>query len=88
MANDYVEIIGVLLATVWTTGKQWTEKNTVYPDTSVKTAPRFASNYQLRSGMTESGIARGEFSQAERGDLESHPDYFAAQDKGRIVHVE
>jgi len=88
MANDYVEIIGVLLATVWTTSNQWTEKNTVYPDTSVKTAPRFASNYQLRSGTTESGITRGEFSEAERGDLESHPDYFAAQDKGRIVHVE
>jgi len=89
MVNDYVEIIGVLLATVWTTSQHWTEKNTPYPNTSIETAPRFAGNprqrhqYFTSSGMTGSA-AGGNDSSVEIGDLESHPD-FAVQEKRRSL---
>jgi hypothetical protein len=82
LANDYVEIIGVLLATVWTTSQSWTEKNTPYPNTSIETAPRFAGNSRPRHFTSSGGTTRAGDSSIDVGDLESHPD-FAVQEKGR-----
>lgn len=83
MANDYVEIIGVLLATVWTTSKHWTDKHTTSTShsTSIETTPHFASKPRhTGSGTAGTGIEVDDSS--IEGDIESHRG-FTAQEKGR-----
>ncbi|KAH9478635.1 hypothetical protein JR316_0009092 [Psilocybe cubensis] len=73
LTNDYVEIVGVLLATVWASTSHWTDQNS--SDISSKsyggsTAPRFARHIRLNQSETFTNSTRGAGYTADDGHIE------------------
>jgi len=55
MMNVFVQIIGVLLATVWSAGFKWTENHDGTLTTATLSVPRFAQPTFMKSGTSGSG---------------------------------
>jgi hypothetical protein len=91
VTNSFVEIIGVLLATVWTSSSHWSDSTSTVRGNTVENIPRFAPKNDAStfssaaisgSGLiqTKTHVETSMDSQIELGHVESHP-HFAVIEK-------
>ena len=95
VTNSFVEIIGVLLATVWASSSHWSDSTSTVRGNTVENTLRFApkngASTFSSAGISGSGLIQAKTdvgtsmdSQIELGHVESHP-HFAVIEKSRGV---
>ena len=96
LTNSFVEIIGVLLATVWTSSSHWSDSTNTVRRTTVGSIPRFAPKGAARSfssaGIPGSGLIQIKThvetsmdSQIELGHVESHADFAVIEKSPEVL---
>lgn len=74
MTNNYVEIIGVLLATVWTAGSNWTEHKTQHNSSSAISTMLFRRKKPRKdiSTLGSVTVTKTEFTLGDNESTTSH----------------
>lgn len=89
LTNSFFEIIGVLLATVWTSSSHWSDSTNTVRGITVEKIPRFARKNGASTFLSAAGsgliqmqthVETSIDSQIELGHIESHP-HFAVVEK-------
>ena len=96
LTNGFVAIIGVLLATVWTSSSHWSDSTGTVRGTTVESAPHFApkngASTISSAAIPGSGLIQMKThvetnmdSQIELGHVESHPHFSVIEKSPRVL---
>ena len=96
LTNSFVEIIGVLLATVWTSSSHWSDSTNTVRRTTVGSIPRFAPKSAASafssaaipgSGLIQikTHVETSMDSQIELGHVERHADFAVIEKSPEVL---
>jgi hypothetical protein len=96
VTNSFVEIIGVLLATVWTSSSHWSDSTGTVRGTTVESIPHFAPKNAASafssvaipgSGLIQmkTHVETSMDSQIELGHIESHPQFAVIEKSSEVL---
>jgi hypothetical protein len=96
VTNCFVEIIGVLLATVWTSSSHWSDSTGTVRGATIESIPRiarkngantFSSSVIPGSGLIQmkTHVETSMDSQIELGHVESHPQFAVIEKSAKVL---